>query len=106
MSNKCSHAICFPKNMLLELGKIIIKKKRHFTTLHGRLFLIFVFNKKVMRQGKKAKARIEFFTNFISIFGMDFFLQFNHSFRQRKSGFSVFYSMVRRRQQPASRSAQ
>ena len=67
MSNKCSHAICFPKNMSLELGKIIIKK-RHFTTLHGRLFLIFVFNKKVMRQGKKAKTRIDFFTNFISTF--------------------------------------
>ena len=64
MSNKCSHALYFPKNMSLELGKIKKIKKRHFTTLHRRLFLIFVFKKKVMRQGKKAKNRIQFFYQF------------------------------------------
>ena len=72
MSNKCSHALCFPKNMSVELCKIKNNKKIHFTTLHRRLFLIFVFKKKVMRQGKKAKNRIQFFyqfhINFFNVF--------------------------------------
>ena len=73
MSNKCSHALYFPKNMSLELGKIKKNKKRHFTTFHRRLFLIFVFKKKVMRQGKKAKNRIQFFYQFYINFLDGFF---------------------------------
>ena len=73
MSNKCSHALYFPKNMSLELQKIKKNKKIYFTTLHRRLFLIFVFKKKVMRQGKKAKNRIHFFYQFHINFLKGFF---------------------------------
>ena len=45
MSNKCSRAICFPKNMSLELGKKIIKKKTFYNFTWTSLFN-FCFQKK------------------------------------------------------------
>ena len=64
MSNKCSHALFFPKNMSLELGKIK-KIKKDILQLYIDVSFWFLFSKKkVMRQGKKAKNRIQFFYQF------------------------------------------